>query len=857
MKKILSLTLVLTLMLSMLSMASFSADEYSPEDDIISGEYNYEFLEDGTIGINRYLGTADEVIIPSEIDGYKVTALHRYSFASFKNLKSVTVPEGVTRIGFCAFDNCVNLEELILPDSLREMHFMYIEDTKLYKTASNWENGVLYVGKHLIQAKPSYISGKFEIKEGTIAVTYRALEDCKDLTEVVIPASLKYIGNSAFSGCKNLTKVNLSDNITFLDFAAFSSCPLEEVYISKNLKTLEPYVFRGAKITEVSIPESVETICYSAFEGCDNLTGIIIPENVNSIENGAFYACDKLAFVTLPENIENIGYAVFSDTAFASDEKNYTDGILYYNDIVLDSKEEISGSVTIKEGTRLIADGAFGRNNKILSITLPDSVEIICNGAFAHLQNLKSVKLSNSLKEISASLFSGCLSLETVTIPESVTAIGNNAFFDCRNLKYIVIPNTVESLGEKAIGYYNPYLGYEPGADVSKKVEDLVIAGYKGSAAEKYANEHDFTFEDLSAPTLNNKYKERVLKITGLSENTNDPVHLVNYQEVYEHSESEAQSTPDYALIKIYSNYYMEADCTKFFGDYVMYESSTSTPFAFGYAVYIPKEDKLYSLEEAFDANIDNLEVIFEKGIAGKLTGDINLDGKLNIRDATAIQKHLAEIGTIYDYGAPEFEKEYAKHIADFNHDGKITIRDVTAIQKRIAGVEQNNPDFDDFENDAYENNIRHANVTVNGKTYHLRSDEVMTIDVKLTCSKPISELDFDLKYNAYAIQTITKGSATDFLKAHCPNLPTDSELRTNPGYTYVKAPKGEYDFTEEKTLFTMNYTVSNNNDSDFEFILKSAFDKDGNRICHSSVPAEGTELTISYYVNIEKMAEK
>ena len=263
------------------------------------------------------------------------------------------------------------------------------------------------------------------------------------------------------------------------------------------------------------------------------------------------------------------------------------------------------------------------------------------------------------------------------------------------------------------------------------------------------------------------------------------------------------------------------------------------------------------SLEEAFDANIDNLEVIFEKGIAGKLTGDINLDGKLNIRDATAIQKYLAEIGTIYDYGAPEFEKEYAKHIADFNHDGKITIRDVTAIQKRIAGVEQNNPDFDDFENDAYENNIRHANVTVNGKTYHLRSDEVMTIDVKLTCSKPISELDFDLKYNAYAIQTITKGSATDFLKTHCPNLPTDSELRTNHGYTYVKAPKGEYDFTEEKTLFTMNYTVSNNNDSDFEFILKSAFDKDGNRICHSSVPAEGTELTISYYVNIEKMAEK
>ncbi len=860
MKKILSVTLVLTLMLSMLSMVSFSADEYSSEDDIISGEYNYEFLEDGTIGINRYLGTADEVVIPSEIDGYKVTALHRYCFAGFKSLKSVTVPEGVTRIGFCAFEDCFNLEELILPDSLREMHFMYIDETKLYKTASNWENGVLYVGKHLIQAKPSYISGKFEVKEGTIAVTYRALEDCKDLTEVVLPDSLKYIGNSAFSGCKNLTKVNLSDNITFLDFAAFSNCPLEEVYISKNLKTLEPYVFRGAAITEVTIPDNIETIRYSAFQNCDGLTEITIPKSVKAIENGAFFSCENLCKITLPENLETVGDGILSDTAYANNEENYTNDMLYYKDILLKSKEGLSGTVNVKDGTRIIADGIFTSFGKINSVNIPDSVEIIGSGTFAGCENLKSVKLSKNLTKISVGLFSGCSGLESFTIPENVKEIGEHAFFNCKNLKYIVIPESVESFGENSVGFYNPYFGYDESVIPLEysKVEDLVIAGYKGSKAESYAKEHGFTFEDLSAPTLNNKYKDKVLEILELSENEDNSPYLVNYQEVYEHSESEAQATPDYVLIKVYSNLYMEADCTKHFGDYVMYENSTSTPFAFGYGIYIPEENKLYSLEEAYDKSIENLNAVFEKGYIGKLTGDVNFDEKLNIRDATAIQKHIANIDSLYGYNyMPSLDKAYMDRIADFNKDGKITIRDVTAIQKRLAGVDINNPNYDNFEENAYESTIKHSKVTINDKTYDLRSDEVMSVEVILTCSNPISKLSFDLKYNGDGIKPLGKEKNEEYLKTHCPNISADSELRNEYGYIYVNATDSTYDFNEGKILFAMDYTVNHQFDSEFKFDLKNAFDKDGKQICYNSVATPDTDLTISYNVRIEKMPEK
>lgn len=58
--------------------------------------------------------------------------------------------------------------------------------------------------------------------------------------------------------------------------------------------------------------------------------------------------------------------------------------------------------------------------------------------------------------------------------------------------------------------------------------------------------------------------------------------------------------------------------------------------------------------------------------------GDANMDGKLNIRDATLIQKYLAKMLSLSDE-----QKDYA----DFDLNGKVNVRDVTAIQKKIAGL--------------------------------------------------------------------------------------------------------------------------------------------------------------------------
>lgn len=61
------------------------------------------------------------------------------------------------------------------------------------------------------------------------------------------------------------------------------------------------------------------------------------------------------------------------------------------------------------------------------------------------------------------------------------------------------------------------------------------------------------------------------------------------------------------------------------------------------------------------------------------ILGDADEDGKVNIKDATAIQKHIANLITLTDTG---------KHLADVDGNSNVNIKDATAIQKHIAGMD-------------------------------------------------------------------------------------------------------------------------------------------------------------------------
>ncbi|MCH5187522.1 MAG: leucine-rich repeat domain-containing protein, partial [Oscillospiraceae bacterium] len=164
-------------------------------------------------------------------------------------LASITIPNSVTSIGYCAFSN-----------------------TAYYNNESNWSDNVLYIGNHLIAAKNN-VSGLYEIKPGTITISGSAFYRCTRLTSITIPDSVTSIGDGTFSGCTSLTSITIGNGVTSIREDVFSCCE---------------------SLTSITIPNSVTSIGSGAFNSCDSLTSITIGNGVTSIESWAFSSCKNL-----------------------------------------------------------------------------------------------------------------------------------------------------------------------------------------------------------------------------------------------------------------------------------------------------------------------------------------------------------------------------------------------------------------------------------------------------------------------------------------------------------------------------------------------------------------------------------
>lgn len=308
------------------------------------------------------------------------------------------------------------------------------------------------------------------------------------ITTLIIPDSVKNIGDSAFSMCK-LTSLTLGDGVTTIELQAFMGCPLTSITFGNNLRVI------GDK----------------TFVGCKSLTNIAIPDGVLRIGMNAFQNCANLASVTIPDSVISVGGSAFSKTKLytaQSDSVVYVDGwVCGYN-----GKMPENTSLVFKDGTRGIADSAFLASN-LESVTIPDSVKNTGVAVFNKCKSLKSVTIGNGLQSIDNETFLDCTSLTDVTIGNNVTSIGDSAFYNCSSLVSITIPDSVTEIGDKAFSICsslesvtipNSVTSIESSA-FNNHSDALTIYGYTGSAAETFATKKGITFEnigDVPTPTL-------------------------------------------------------------------------------------------------------------------------------------------------------------------------------------------------------------------------------------------------------------------------------------------------------------------------------------------------------------------
>ena len=467
------------------------------------------------------------------------------AFRSCTSLKKITIPNSVTSIYSGAFSGCSNLESVIIPKSVTIIGGHAFYDTKWLENQQKKSpfvvvNGILIDG--------TTCKGKVTIPSSVKRIGDEAFWCCTSLTSVKIPSSVKSIGVQAFYECKNLTSVTIPSSVTSIGNNAFSNTKWFEnqqkkspfvvvngilidgkkcegkVTIPSNVKSIDKYAFSGCNsVTSVTIPNSVKSIgeyafygCSSlttvtiksgvtrigkyAFYGCSSLTSVTIPGSVTSIGDFAFTSCEKLAKVTIPSSVAKIGTYAFglsiTSINVSKDNKNFcsVDGSLYNKKkTILMRCDGSKKTLTVPNTVKTIGYGAFSGCTKLTGVTIPDSVETIEPWAFYDCKKLKKVIIPNKVKKIDEYAFLNCTALSEITIPNSVTSIEICALDGCTGLKSVTIPSSVTAIADYSIGYEYDWSSY-------KKIDDFVIHGVKGTAAEKYAKKNGFKFVEIKLP---------------------------------------------------------------------------------------------------------------------------------------------------------------------------------------------------------------------------------------------------------------------------------------------------------------------------------------------------------------------
>ena len=428
---------------------------------------------------------------PSEIIPGEAPETMKAWFKGDSVIRSVTIPEGVTRIGAYAFAGISTLEEITLPKSLE-------------------------------------------------TIDYGAFYGCVNLKKVNGIENVKFINQSAFQGCIISGNVNLKSAVAIGDYA-FAEVPYYDINgnllyarnqfstltLSEDCKSVGAFAFSDNQhLTTLNIESDFLKLGQYAFEGCTKLKAVDI--NAAVIPTGTFSECKSLKSVNIGKDVAIISEYAFRNTAvdkFTVDENNATylvceDGKYLTNkngDVLLLVAPTVTFFNYNNANITSIGHGAFSSNSVIMSVKLP-SVTSLGDFAFSECSKLNIIELGRLEKigsyafektgltsfevtegmEIGSNAFTGS-KIRYVKVCDGAT-VSDGAFANCISLTTIEIGNNV-TIGRNA--FRNDQYHAEVSI-VTRPVYDAATGGHINKDFDIYTVTLDGTITSL---TIGNNVK--------------------------------------------------------------------------------------------------------------------------------------------------------------------------------------------------------------------------------------------------------------------------------------------------------------------------------------------------------------
>ena len=347
--------------------------------------------------ITGYLGYEDYLFMRD-----KMTSLMRL------NLREVESKiGGVYKIPFGAFEYKKTLIKCVLPEKLE-----HIEDNAFYNTS---------------------LTGTVQLPEG---LKYVEGFSGTKITNIQFPSTLEEIRDYAFEDCNSL---------------------MCELVLPQSLKRIGECAFFSSAIRgNLVLPEGLEYIGYAAFKDCYDLTGsLTIPSSIHTISPQAFASCGFTGNLTLPMGLTDIGWSAFNSSQFKG-ELNIPSTVTSIGHDAF-YRTNFSGNLILPKELIVLEREAFSHCQRLSGIVeIPENIVVIPSKLFYDCKNLEGVVFHKNVEVIESEAFAECYYMSSI-----VSKAKNPPIIDSDAFEGVAKDNFTLEVPEESIRKYQFATGWD------------------------------------------------------------------------------------------------------------------------------------------------------------------------------------------------------------------------------------------------------------------------------------------------------------------------------------------------------------------------------------------------------------